>query len=466
MVSTLIRNGTVVRGSGMAREDIRVEGERITQVETRLFPRQGEQVLDAQGYLVVPGGIDAHTHFDMPCGRIKTSDDFYSGTRAALAGGTTTVIDFSEPEQGASLQSGLDRWHEKADGRSFTDYSFHMTVARYDEYIEEEILSMVRQGVTSFKAYTAYKGDLGLEDRDLYRVLALMKKHGLLLMVHCENGDILDVRREELARGNPADIALHPLSRPNEVEHEAVSRVIDMARLLEAPVYIVHTSARQSLREIREAKKEGVRVWCETCPQYLMLTEEKYCLPGFEGAKYVCSPPLRSGRDQDALWQGMRRGLVDTVSTDHCSFFFKGQKDLGRDDFRLIPNGMPGVENRLELLYSQAESHGLGYGDIARMTAENPAKIFGHYPRKGVIQPGSDADLVLIRPDESHILSAAAQHQHVDYSPYEGMVVSHRVRHVFLRGQKIIEDGAFTADEPAGNYLLRNTSVRQAFLRL
>ena len=462
----LIKNCVVVKASGIAREDIRAEGERITQVRAGLEPRPREEVLDGAGCLAVPGGIDAHTHFDMPCGSIKTSDDFYTGTRAAIAGGTTTVIDFSEPDHGASLQSGLDRWHEKAEGRSFTDYSFHMTVARFHEGSEEEILSMVRQGVTSFKAYTAYKGDLGMEDRDLYRVLALIKKHGLLLMVHCENGDILDVRREELAAGNPADIGLHPLSRPNEVEHEAVSRIIDMARLLKVPVYIVHTSTRQALREIEDAKREGLKVWCETCPQYLMLTEEKYRLPGFEGAKYVCSPPLRSVWDQEALWQGIKAGSVDTVSTDHCSFFFKGQKELGRNDFRLIPNGMPGVENRLELLYSQAESHGLGYSDIARITAENPAKIFGLYPRKGVIQPGSDADLVLIEPDHSHTLSAASQHQYVDYSPYEGMVVSHKVRHVFLRGQRIIEDGTFITDEPTGSYLLRNTSVRQAFLRL
>ena len=433
----LLRNGTVVSGTGCVRQDIRIGGGRIVQTGPGLEPLEGEEVMDVSGCLVAPGGIDAHTHFDMPCGGIMTSDDFESGTRAAVAGGTTTVIDFSEPEQGASLQSGLDRWHEKADGRSFTDYSFHMTVARYDQGIEEEILSMIRQGVTSFKAYTAYKGDLGVEDRDMYRLLSLMKKHDVLLMIHCENGDILDVRREELAAGHPADISLHPLSRPNEVEHEAVSRMIDMARLLAVPIYIVHTSTRQALKEIEEAKEEGVRVYCETCPQYLFLSEEKYRLPGFEGAKYVCSPPLRSSRDQEALWRGLKQ-----------------------EDFRLIPGGLPGVENRLELMYSQAESHGLTYSGIARMTAENPAKIFGLYPRKGVIQPGSDADLVVIRPDSSHVIDAGTQRQYVDYNPYQGMVVSHKVRHVFLRGQKIIEDGAFKTDIPAGNYLLRNTLVR------
>lgn len=456
----LLKNGTVISGTECVRQDIRISGERIVQIGPGLKPLEGEEVMDVSGCLAAPGGIDAHTHFDMPCGSIMTSDDFKSGTRAAVAGGTTTVIDFSEPEHGASLQSGLDRWHEKADGRSFADYSFHMTLSRYDEGMEEEIRSMIRQGVTSFKAYTAYKGDLGVEDRDMYRLLALMKKHGVLLMIHCENGDILDVRREELAAAGPADISLHPLSRPNEVEHEAVSRMIDMARLLTAPVYIVHTSTRQALKEIEEAKEEGVRVYCETCPQYLFLTEEKYRLPGFEGAKYVCSPPLRSSKDQEALWKGIMQGIVDTVSTDHCSFNYKGQKDLGLEDFRLIPNGLPGVENRLELMYSLAESHGLTCSDIARITAENPAKIFGLYPRKGVIQPGSDADLVIIRPDSSHVIDSGTQRQYVDYNPYQGMVVSHKVQHVFLRGQKIIEDGAFTTDVPTGNYLLRNPLVR------
>ena len=456
----LLKNGTVVTGAGCLCQDIRIKGETIAQVGENLQPYEGEEVMDISGCLAVPGGIDGHTHFDMPCGEIKTSDDFYSGTKAAAAGGTTTVIDFSEPEHGASLQSGLDQWHEMADGKSFTDYSFHMTLARYDENIEKEICSMVEQGVTSFKAYTAYKGDLGVEDRDMYRLLSLTARHGGMLMVHCENGDILDVRREELGRERPEDISKHPLSRPNEVEHEAVSRMLDMARLLEAPVYIVHTSTRQALEEIRKAKGEGVKAFCETCPQYLFLTEEKYHLPGFESAKYVCSPPLRSREDGNALWEGIKDGMVDTLSTDHCSFFYEGQKDLGRKDFRKIPNGMPGVENRLELLYSSAEEKGLSYSDIARLTAEEPAKIFGLYPKKGVIQPGSDADLTVIWPDAPHTISAKTQVQKVDYSPYEGITVSHKIRHVFLRGHRIIEDGRFTDEDPAGRYVLRNPSGR------
>lgn len=456
----LIKNGLVVNGTGMVQADIRICGEKIVEVKAQLIPEEGEEIADASGCLVVPGGIDAHTHFDMPCGDIKTSDDFAQGTRAAVAGGTTTVIDFSEPDHGASLQSGLDRWHEKADHNSYCDYSFHMTVARYDSSIEAEVKSMIEQGITSFKAYTAYKGDLGVDDRDLYRLLELMKKYRTLLLIHCENGDILEQRRCELGETAPGEVASHPLSRPNAVEHDAVSRVIDMARLIGVPAYIVHTSTQEALMEIVKAKEEGETILCETCPHYLLLTEEKYSQPGFEGAKYVCSPPLRKDKDREALWQGIRDKVVDTVSTDHCSFDYEGQKSLGREDFRLIPNGMPGVENRLELMYSQAKKQGLSYSDIARLTAENPAKIFGLYPRKGVIEEGSDADLVIMKEGSGTIISADTQYQHVDYNPYEGMAVSHKVQQVFLRGQQIVRNGTVTEEVPHGMYLLRNTLDR------
>ena len=456
----LIKNGLVVNGTGTVHADVRIQGEKIAQVKESLIPGEGEAVVDAAGCLVVPGGIDAHTHFDMPCGEIKTSDDFAQGTRAAVMGGTTTIIDFSEPEHGASLQSGLDRWHKKADHNSYCDYSFHMTVARYDSSIEAEIKSMIEQGITSFKAYTAYKGDLGVDDRDLYRLLELMKKHHTLLLIHCENGDILEQRRSELGKTAPRDVASHPLSRPNAVEHDAVSRVIDMARLIGVPAYIVHTSTEEALMEIVKAKEEGEQIFCETCPHYLLLTEEKYSLPGFEGAKYVCSPPLRKEKDREALWQGIRDKVVDTVSTDHCSFNYEGQKSLGKEDFRLIPNGMPGVENRLELMYSQAKKQGLSYSDIARLTAENPAKIFGLYPRKGVIEEGGDADLVILKEVCGAGISADTQHQHVDYNPYEGIAVSYKVQQVFLRGQQLVKDGTMDLEVPQGLYLLRNTLDR------
>ena len=458
----LIKNGQIITAAEQFSADLRIgEDGRIAKIAPGLSAEPGEEVLDAAGMLIVPGGIDAHTHFDMPCGAIKTCDDFKTGTRAAVCGGTTSIIDFSEPEAGTDLENGLRRWHEKADGRSFCDYGFHMTVARYDAHLEAEIEDMVAQGVTSFKAYTAYKGDLGVDDRDMYRILELVHKHRGLLLIHCENGDMLDQRREELGAADPKNVANHPLSRPNAVEHDAVSRMIDMARLTGAEVYIVHTSTHEALREIEEAKAEGVGVFCETCPQYLFLTDdrlqmENYPNDGFEAAKYVCSPPLRKKADNEALWAGIRDGAVDTVSTDHCAFNYQTQKVLGKDDFRNIPNGLPGTENRMELLYSEAAKEGVKLSRIAQLTAENPAKIFGLYPKKGVIAEGSDADLAILAK-EPHTISAKTQKSAVDYNPYEGKVVDYKVQHVFLRGHQVVRNGEIVDETPTGNFLLRKT---------
>lgn len=452
----LIQHARVVTPDGVQEADIRAEGETIVEIGAGLSPQEGEECIDAAGLLAVPGGIDAHTHFDMPCGDIKTSDDFFEGTRAAILGGTTSILDFAEPESGTDLYNGLSRWHEKADGKSFCDYGFHMTLSRYDAQIEAEIRDMISAGITSFKAYTAYRGDIGVDDRDLYRLMELMAKYKTLLMIHCENGDILDQRREELGARAPRDIYSHPLSRPNAVEHDAVSRVIDMGALTGAAVYVVHTSTAEGLAELKAAKARGQEVYCESCTQYLELTEEMYRLPGFEGAKYVCSPPLRKKEDQDALWQGLRDRVIDTISTDHCSFNFADQKSLGLEDFRRIPNGLPGVEQRLELLYSDAAKHGLSYADIARVTAENPARTMGLWPKKGALRCGSDADIVLIDPVCPHVISHETQHQHVDYTPYEGMCLSHRVRDVFLRGRCVVRGGVLLEEAPAGAYLRQN----------
>lgn len=455
----IIKGATTVNGSGSLKADIRIRGEKITEIAPELVPDEGEEIIDAEGMLAIPGGIDAHTHFDMPCGDIMTSDDFYYGTRAAVAGGTTSIIDFSEPEQGTSLWNGLERWHEKADGRSFCDYGFHMTVSRYDEKLEDEIRGMMENGVTSFKAYTAYIGDPGVTDRDMYRILRLIKKYDGLLLIHCENGGILDERRDELGEKDPKNISNHPLSRPNEVEHDAVSRLIDMARLLDTRVYIVHTSTEEALSEIEKAKKEGVKVFCETCPHYLLLTDDKYREGGFEAAKYVCSPPFRKAKDNEALLRGIKEGIVDTISTDHCSFNFKGQKDLGKDDFRKIPNGIPGVENRVELMLTYSEKNGIPLNDTVRLLSENPAKIFGLYPKKGVLAKGSDADIVLVKK-EAHSISAETQYQKVDYNPYEGTVVDYKVQHVFLRGHQIVKSGKVDEEKLLGQFLIRNTSVK------
>lgn len=448
-------NGVIVTPSGPMSGAVAVENGRITAVG-EITPEPGCKRVNLQGAYLLPGGIDAHTHFDMPAAQTKTADDFYTGTRAALAGGTTTIIDFAEPEGGAPLQQGLDAWHRKADGRSFCDYGFHMTVAGWDAGMEKQMAAMVRQGVVSFKLYTAYAG-LKVSDGVLYKAFRQAKKLGALVLVHCENGDLLDELIAERKAQSPADVANHPLTRPPLVEKEAVSRVIDIARLAGADVYIVHLSAEESLRAALGQRKRGAKVYLETCPHYLLLDDGKYLLPWDESAKFVMSPPLRKAPDREALWKGLAAGEIDTVSTDHCAFNLKGQKELGREDFTRIPNGIPSVEHRMTLLFTYGVQAGrIGVKRFAELTAENPAKIFGLYPQKGAIIPGADADFaVLENLEKPERISASKQCQAVDYTPYEGMEVGCRIRAVYLRGKAMAEDGRVTG-VPEGRFLKRS----------
>lgn len=456
-----LENGIVVTPSGPIRGAVAVTGETISAVGTDLKPEDGCRRIDLRGAYLLPGGIDAHTHFDMDAGDIKTSDDFLSGTRAAVAGGTTTVIDFAEPESGRPLQQGLDAWHRKADGRSFCDYGFHMTVTGWDDTTGEQMKSMVDQGVSSFKLYTAYQG-MQVSDDVLYKALKQSRELGALVCVHCENGNLLEALIAEKKRENPADIGNHPLSRPPLVEKEAVSRVIDIARLAGASVYIVHLSAAESLETALRQRERGAKVFLETCPHYLLLDDEKYKLPDFESAKFVMSPPLRGKADCEALWGALKTGEIQTVSTDHCSFNYQGQKELGRGDFTKIPNGIPSVEHRMSLLYSYGVSAGrITLPQFVKLTAENPAKIFGLYPKKGVIAPGSDADLIVLEElpkDKETQISARTQLQYVDYTPYEGIRLKNRIRMVFLRGRCVMEDGT-VAEKPQGSFL-RRTAIK------
>lgn len=451
----LIKNVDLVRDKVYPMMDIRIRGEKIKEIIRGSEPEPGEQVIDGTGCMAIPGGVDVHTHLDMPCGDIYTSDDYYSGTLAAVAGGTTTIMDFPEPERKEELQNALERWMKKAKGNSFCDYGFHMTMPDCSERTEKEIENMIRQGVGTFKAYTAYKDSLGLEDRELYCLMELIGKKKGLLMIHCENGDIIDQRREELAREAPEDMMNHPISRPDLTEHEAISRVLDMAQLTGAHVYIVHVSTKKALEEIEKAKKEGVPVYCETCPQYLFLTEDKYRLPGKEAMGYICSPPLRKKADVTALWEGIKNGTVDTIATDHCSFYLKGQKEKGIHDFRLVPGGLPGIENRLELIYSMAVLHenNMTFEKAAWLTAENPARIMGLYPKKGILKAGSDADIVLLRTGEKRVITVEDQYQKTDYTPYEGMTVYCRIHKVFRRGELLFEDREKKCKDPLGNYI-------------
>lgn len=454
----LIKNGVVVLENSQEQMDIRIENGIIQQMAGQITPFPNEEVLDVTSCLVMPGGIDAHTHFDMPAGEdLKTSDDFYTGTLAAIVGGTTSIIDFSEPDINGPLSEGLKQWHDKADGKSFCDYGFHMTVPRFDENIPSQLSSMIENGITSFKSYTAYREELGVTDKELYRIMQCVKDIGGVLCVHCENGDILECRQEYLKKQDAKDLRNHPLSRPNIVEKEAVSRVVDMAELTGVEIYIVHVSTKEAMEVIEQAKKRGVHVYAETCPHYLFFNDSKYELPGFEAAKYMMSPPLRSEEDCCVLRGMLRNGIIDTVCTDHCSFNFVGQKDRGIEDFTKVPNGIPSVEHRMELMLELGEQEDIPLWHIAQLTATNPAKIFGLYPKKGVLQVGSDADIVIVKPEKSHIISKETQCQKVDYTPYEGITVRKKIQHVLLKGELIVHNEVLEKPHPKGEFLFRNS---------
>lgn len=456
----IIKNGIVVTEEITAKLDLRIENEIITDIKDFISPKDNEKVIDATGKYVLPGGIDAHTHFDMPCGDMKTSDDFYSGTKAAVVGGTTTIVDFAEPDGHKDLQNGLDIWNEKATNKSFCDYGFHMTVNHWDEAMESQMTDMVEKGITSFKLYTAYDG-MKVSDKVLYKAIKVSKKLRAIVCVHCENGDLLEELIDEKVKLSPKNISNHPKTRPPIVEKEAVSRVVDIATLADYKVYIVHLSCSDSLEAVKNSRKKGSNVIVETCPHYLLLDDTKYNLDGFESAKYVMSPPLRNKKDTQILWQGLANGDIQTVSTDHCSFNIKGQKDIGKNNFSKILNGIPSVEHRMSLLYTYGVTKGkITLEQFVKLTATNPSKVYGMYPKKGTIKIGSDADLIILEDvctagGEPFPIKASAQTQQVDYTPYEGVLINDKISHVFLRGKLIVKNGNLTNEKPIGNFLKR-----------
>lgn len=451
----LIKGGTVINENKKQKADIRISGSRIKEIGKNLSPLDGESVLDASSKWILPGGVDVHTHLDMPASECSTWDDFFTGTRAAVCGGTTTVIDFAEYGRGERMQDGLETWHKKAEGRAFCDYGFHMTIPQWSEDTGLQLASMKKQGINSFKVYTAYKDTLGVDDRQLFQIMEAVRDVSGLLCVHCENGDILEYMQEKLKAINPADIKNHPASRPNMVEKEAVSRVIDLAAMAEVPVYIVHVSTQEAMEVIRAAKRRGQRVYGETCPQYLLLDDSKYDLPGFESAKYVMSPPLRKKKDKEALWEGLKEGTLDGISTDHCSFSFKTQKILGLKDFTRIPNGAPGVEHRMELILHYGLKRGFNLEELVRLLSARPAKIFGLYPNKGVLEEGSQADITIMQSNCPHVISAKTSCQQTDYTPYEGMETNWKVSDVLVKGELTVRKGSFIGREAKGSFLNR-----------
>ncbi len=447
-----MKGGSVVTARGARRLDLLMEGEKVLRLGRQL-PEE-ERTIDVSGMLLFPGFIDAHTHFDLDVAGTTTADDFASGSRAALRGGTTTVIDFACPNRGETLQHGLDLWHAKAGGHTWCDYGFHMTIDDWSPAIEAELPNMFAAGVSSFKMYLTYPAMM-LGDRDLYLAMRRLKALGGIAGFHCENAGIIDgMIAEKKAAGEPGP-ASHPRTRPVWAEAEAVHRVLRIAQAADCPVIIVHLTCREALEEVLNARDRGQTVYAETCPQYLLLDDSVYDAADFsQAARYVCAPPLRKKADQKALWSALKRGDIQTVSTDHCSFTL-AQKDMGREDFTKIPGGLPGVEARGELLYSYGVAkRRITLADMARVLSENPAKLYGLYPRKGILAPGSDADIVVYDPGASHVIRTEDHASRADYDPYEGFVTAGGVRQVWLRGRLAVENGAVLGS-PEGRYLAR-----------
>ena len=455
-MNTLIRNGTVVTARETRVADVRIESGRITEVGPKLPLNPGDHAIDASGMYVMPGGIDAHTHLDMPLGDIVSTDDFETGTRAAAFGGTTSIVDFAIQARGTRMRDALDAWWKKAEGRATIDYGLHMIVTDLSGAGLEDMDDMVGEGVASFKLFMAYPNSLMVDDATIFKALSRTAKNGALICMHAENGGVIDVlTARALAEGKTAPV-YHALTRPPLAEAEAVHRAIAIAEMAGAPVYIVHVSSEDALEQVREARDRGVPVFAETCPQYLLLSIEDLERPNFEGAKYVLTPPLRPKEHQGKLWDGLKRDHLQVVSTDHCPFCFADQKSLGKDDFTKIPNGGPGIENRLQLIYHYGVNSGkLSLNRFVETVSTAPARIFGLYPKKGEIAPGSDADVVIWDPNAAHTISARTHHMCVDYSMFEGFEVRGNARTVLSRGEAIVDGGRFLGKAGRGNYLKR-----------
>ena len=459
-MNTLIKNGEVVTGEGTCIADLLISNGIIERIGEGLSCR-GARVIDAQGCYVMPGAIDVHTHFDCEAAAM-VADDFETGTRAAILGGTTTIIDFAEQEKSGTLKQAVREWDEKSKGKCHTDYSYHMTICDWNESVESEIEDMMDVGITSFKLFMAYE-DMMLRDDEIFKIVKRIGDMGGVVCVHCENGPIIDCLRSDAIKKGCTGPQNHPLTRPAQTEREAVSRLCAIASIAGARVYVVHLSSKEGLEEVERAREAGVDVIAETCPQYLLLDESlysrKYADP-FEGAKYVISPPLRSKESCEALWKGLSQGTIDVVATDHCAFNYRVQKEIGRGDFTSIPNGAPGVENRFKLMYTYGVQNGkMDISGMVEVISENPAKIFGLYPKMGAIMEGSDADIVVFNPNPRSVIRASAQAQNVDYNIYEGFEQQGRFEYIFLRGKLKVDGEKLIDQKPGGKYLKRSARI-------
>ena len=452
---TLIRGGTVVTASEVLDADVLVEDEKVATLGLDLGEVAADRVIDATGRYVIPGGVDVHTHFDLPFGGSFCSDDFGTGTRAAAFGGTTTCVDFAVQDYGEPLRAGLDRWFEKGE-KAQTDFGLHMIVREVNDGVLKEMDDLVAEGITSFKLFLAYPGVFMLDDASIFRAMQRAADSGALIMLHAENGGPIDVLiQQHLAEGK-TDPVHHGLTRPAIMEGEAVHRAFRMAELAGAPAYIVHLSSRDALHAVQEARDRGVAAFAETCPQYLYLSLDDLARPGFEGAKYVCSPPLRPKDHQEDLWNGLTQGDLQLVATDHAPFNYTGQKDMGVGDFSKIPNGLPSVEDRVTLIFQRVRAGLMSPSRWVELIATNPARMFGLYPRKGTIAPGWDADLVVFDPRHERVISAESHHMNVDYSCYEGMTVWGLPEVVMQRGAVLVENSEWHGKEGQGSFVPRS----------
>jgi dihydropyrimidinase len=472
-MKTLITGGTVVTATGSSLADVLVDGETIAAVLAPGSALLGfdvaanvDTVIDATGKYVIPGGIDAHTHMELPFGGTNASDTFETGTRAAAWGGTTTIVDFAVQKTGERVQDGLAAWHEKAAGNCAIDYGFHQIIGGVDDASLRAMDSLVDEGITSFKLFMAYPGVFYSDDGQILKAMQKSAETGLLTMMHAENGPAIDVLAAQLAEAGKVAPYYHGIARAWQMEEEATHRAIMLANLTGAPLYVVHVSAKQAVDQLAWARDQGWNVFGETCPQYLYLSLEDQLgafseeWGAFEGAKWVCSTPLRSRAEghQHHMWQALRTNDVQMVSTDHCPFCMKGQKELGRNDFRAIPNGIGSVEHRMDLMYQGVVTGELTLERWVELTSTTPARMFGMYGKKGVIQPGADADIVVYDPNGRTEISAASHHMNMDHSAWEGFRIDGHVDTVISRGRVIVDDGAYRGAKGDGRFVKRGLS--------
>jgi dihydropyrimidinase len=456
MSDMVLAGGTVVTAEASFRADVAVEGERIAAVGVDL-PTDGAEVVDVSGALLMPGFIDGHTHLDMPFGGTVTADDWDTGTAAAVAGGTTTLVDFSLQDIEGTLAEAVETWQGKADGKARIDYGLHVAITNLTEAVKQEIPSLPSLGVSTIKIFMAYKGTpLYTADEDLFEAMQIAREAGVLVLVHAENGDVIaKLQAEALERGDTSP-KWHGLTRPELVEAEATNRAIRLAEIADTPLLVVHVSCAAALEEIRRAHARGSTIYAETCPQYFAFSDADLAREGFEGAKYVCSPPLRDPSNREALWRGLQAGDLHIFGSDHCSFNYREQKELGRDDFTLIPNGLPGLEERASTLWTEGVRGGhISEQLFVAVLSTNQARVHGLAGRKGAIAPGADADIVVWDPDLTINVTQANRHSNVDYTPYEGLTLVGAPADVYVRGSLAYRDGEVVAEAGSGRFLER-----------